>query len=148
MTVELETANKTTEYRRELMIEMKPTPELLKKWEEQSERQTELKSMQKEVAAVFLCELCNKQYKQVSEYDNHLDSYDHNHLKRMKETMAREMKATHEDNLKKERRQADKEMQRIQKLAMAAQAAAGVVTGSNIPPPPPPTHHIMGNPPV
>src|SRR5690606_11002004 len=34
-----------------------------------------------EVTSTFHCELCNKRYKKVTEYDAHLGSYDHGHTK-------------------------------------------------------------------
>lgn len=42
---------------------------------------------------VFLCELCNKQYTKLREWDNHLSSYDHHHRKRLKELKERESKS-------------------------------------------------------
>lgn len=35
--------------------------------------------------AGFFCELCNKGYARVQEYDAHCDSYDHHHRKRRKD---------------------------------------------------------------
>ncbi|KAI7861359.1 hypothetical protein BDF14DRAFT_1786063 [Spinellus fusiger] len=35
----------------------------------------------KEVNRVFYCELCDKQYSKISEYEQHLQSYDHHHKK-------------------------------------------------------------------
>ena len=34
-----------------------------------------------EVKRVFYCELCDKQYKKISEFEQHLQSYDHHHRK-------------------------------------------------------------------
>jgi predicted ATPase len=34
-----------------------------------------------QVKRAFYCELCDKQYKQISEYEQHLQSYDHHHKK-------------------------------------------------------------------
>ncbi len=37
----------------------------------------------------FVCDVCgNKSYKNVTDYTNHLDSYDHHHAKRMVECVA------------------------------------------------------------
>lgn len=33
----------------------------------------------------FRCQLCEKQYSKTSELDNHFNSYDHHHTKRLKE---------------------------------------------------------------
>jgi len=40
----------------------------------QSERDEAIAANKKEVNKVFLCEICNKQYTKVVEYDNHLTS--------------------------------------------------------------------------
>lgn len=34
-----------------------------------------------QVTRAFYCELCDKQYRKVSEYEQHLQSYDHHHRK-------------------------------------------------------------------
>lgn len=34
-----------------------------------------------QVKRAFYCELCDKQYKKISEYEQHLQSYDHHHKK-------------------------------------------------------------------
>jgi len=34
-----------------------------------------------EINKVFFCEICNKQYTQALQYDQHLSSYDHHHKK-------------------------------------------------------------------
>jgi hypothetical protein len=41
------------------------------------------------VAADYRCALCDKQYRNHGEYDNHLASYDHHHRKRLQELKAR-----------------------------------------------------------
>ncbi|XP_015247876.1 PREDICTED: G patch domain-containing protein 8-like [Cyprinodon variegatus] len=38
----------------------------------------------------FYCELCNKQYVRQQQYENHINSYDHNHKQRLKELKQRE----------------------------------------------------------
>jgi hypothetical protein len=35
----------------------------------------------KAVTSAFYCELCDKQYTKIAQYENHLSSYDHNHKK-------------------------------------------------------------------
>ena len=35
----------------------------------------------REVKRAFYCELCDKQYSKVAEYEQHLQSYDHHHRK-------------------------------------------------------------------
>ncbi|RKP26608.1 hypothetical protein SYNPS1DRAFT_13953, partial [Syncephalis pseudoplumigaleata] len=45
------------------------------------EKQQEIRRELSEVTSVFHCELCDKRYQKVSEWENHLSSYDHNHKK-------------------------------------------------------------------
>lgn len=35
----------------------------------------------REALQSFFCELCDKGYQRISEYENHLSSYEHNHRK-------------------------------------------------------------------
>jgi hypothetical protein len=96
----------------------------------------------------FVCDICgNKSYKNVTDYTNHLDSYDpspprcfcvthtfhmydHHHAKRMMEykLQARgsdaDRAAEREERAKREAKDADKEMKRMQQAAAAAAAAA------------------------
>eukprot|EP00727_Mastigamoeba_balamuthi_P006692 m51a1_g2643 hypothetical protein (243) ;mRNA; r:602938-604156 len=66
----------------------------------------------------FYCELCDKQYKKITEYDAHLNSYDHHHKKRFKEMQQTEGKSK---GAKDTKRQQDKEMMAM--MAMAAKAS-------------------------
>ncbi|RKP09028.1 G-patch domain-containing protein [Thamnocephalis sphaerospora] len=45
------------------------------------EKQRNLQQHLDEVTSVFYCELCDKRYQKVAEWENHLSSYDHNHKK-------------------------------------------------------------------
>lgn len=51
----------------------------------QRERRVEKKQMiereLEEVKRAFYCEICDKQYNKISEYEQHLQSYDHHHKK-------------------------------------------------------------------
>ncbi|KAI9596801.1 hypothetical protein BDF19DRAFT_436841 [Syncephalis fuscata] len=49
------------------------------------EKQQEIRKELNEITSVFYCELCDKRYQKVSEWENHLSSYDHNHKKRFTE---------------------------------------------------------------
>lgn len=49
--------------------------------EYQVEKKQAIAQESKEIRKAFYCELCDKQYKQISEYDQHLQSYDHHHKK-------------------------------------------------------------------
>lgn len=44
----------------------------------------------KKANEVFYCEVCDKQYVKVPEWENHLSSYDHHHRQRLKDLAQRE----------------------------------------------------------
>ncbi|KAI9249825.1 hypothetical protein EDC94DRAFT_323564 [Helicostylum pulchrum] len=72
-----------------------------------------------EVKRAFYCELCDKQYKKVSEYDQHLQSYDHHHKKRFKDMKETTRNSTvnqseREKKLAREKRREEKELKRMQ----------------------------------
>jgi hypothetical protein len=72
------TANVKRKY---LETEVEVTPELAKKREENTEKLKSINEELKEINKTFYCDLCRKQYKYASEYEVHLDSYEHNHKK-------------------------------------------------------------------
>jgi len=96
--------------------------------EEKVKQKEELKKELKEINSVFYCSLCNKQYSKISEYEQHLDSYDHNHKKRFLEMRKTEKlnnkKREGEKNRLKEQKRHEKEMQ---KLADFANKQQGIV---------------------
>lgn len=49
--------------------------------EDKATKHHEIQQELKHVKRAFYCELCDKQYNKVSEYDQHLQSYDHHHKK-------------------------------------------------------------------
>ncbi|CAI8588301.1 unnamed protein product [Vicia faba] len=51
-----------------------------------AEHEKKIQTEVKEIWKVFYCELCNKQYKLVMEFEAHLSSYDHNNRKEMHES--------------------------------------------------------------
>ncbi|KAG4302277.1 hypothetical protein PCANB_001552 [Pneumocystis canis] len=59
----------------------------------------------REALQSFFCKLCDKGYQRISDYENHLSSYEHNHRKRFREM--REMQKV-SFNLEKQRRQGQK----------------------------------------
>ena len=52
-------------------------------------RQEGINAALKKETSVFFCDCCNKQYVKITEWENHLSSYDHHHKKRFKEMQAR-----------------------------------------------------------
>jgi hypothetical protein len=94
------------------------------KVERDQERQQEIVHVHKS----FYCELCEKQYKKVSEFENHLSSYDHHHKKRLKELKFSEREKTKlskEDKVKIAKKQEKKEIKEM--MALAAAAASGTI---------------------
>lgn len=67
--------------RKALESEITLTDEQVKKREQQVEKDKAIKEEVSQITKVFFCELCNKQYKMIREYEAHLSSYDHNHKK-------------------------------------------------------------------
>jgi hypothetical protein len=61
--------------------QMEETAEERQARETKAMKQQEIQEELKHVKRAFYCELCDKQYNKVSEYDQHLQSYDHHHKK-------------------------------------------------------------------
>eukprot|EP00887_Chlorella_sp_A99_P001277 scaffold14.g1277.t1 len=78
--------------------------------------------------------ICHKQYKQASEMEAHLSSYDHHHRKRLAETRAMLADRGRRERERRERRRQEKELERLNEQFRRAQQAAG---GSSAAPPPP-----------
>lgn len=81
-------------------------------------------SIKKEVEEMnksFYCEICDKGYTKISEYENHLSSYEHNHAKRWKELKAQEREQKKKSGLGpskiKEKKRDEKELMRIMQAA-------------------------------
>ncbi|KAG0052902.1 G patch domain-containing protein 8 [Gryganskiella cystojenkinii] len=91
------------------------------KREAQVEQQRAIQQELETVKSAFYCQLCDKQYERISEYEVHLSSYDHNHKKRfkdMKET-SRAGAANITNKIKeKERRREEKELAKMQEAAL------------------------------
>ncbi|OZJ05097.1 hypothetical protein BZG36_01352 [Bifiguratus adelaidae] len=84
--------------------------------EQQRERQENVQEARK----AFFCELCQKGYKKVGEYETHLSSYDHNHKKRFKEMRDTARKAgggkagsDRDKQREKERKREEKELKKM-----------------------------------
>eukprot|EP00698_Gefionella_okellyi_P018622 TRINITY_DN5605_c0_g1_i1.p1 TRINITY_DN5605_c0_g1~~TRINITY_DN5605_c0_g1_i1.p1 ORF type:complete len:467 (-),score=88.56 TRINITY_DN5605_c0_g1_i1:834-2150(-) len=119
-------------------------------------------AIQQEIMSVFFCEMCDKQYKNISQYEQHLDSYDHQHKKRLREYQDLVKPETKSQVAKRERAREEKALQKLisaankknkpectspasaAATAPAATSAAATVPlppsfppGLRIPPPPP-----------
>ncbi|KAL0073552.1 hypothetical protein J3Q64DRAFT_1816181 [Phycomyces blakesleeanus] len=91
----------------------------------------------KEVKRAFYCELCDKQYSKISEYEQHLQSYDHHHKKRFKD-MKESAKNTDAALSEKERKR-ERERKREERELKRMHEAMLKRSGEAAPPPPPPT---------
>lgn len=81
-------------------------------------KKEEVKSDIKETLRAFYCELCDKQYSKISEYEQHLQSYDHHHKKRFKDMRDTSKKsegaiAERESRRERERKREERENRRI-----------------------------------
>lgn len=98
--------------------------------------------MQIEIADVlkaFYCSLCDKQFKNVAQYDEHTNSYAHHHKARFKDMQASVRVKPQEEvdkRKEKERKREEKELRKIAaangiKMAKPASIAGPSVTGMN-----------------
>mmetsp|Transcript_24848 Transcript_24848/g.36652 ORF Transcript_24848/g.36652 Transcript_24848/m.36652 type:complete len:243 (-) Transcript_24848:344-1072(-) len=71
--------------RRKMEVEIEQTEERLQRKAEVAVKEQQLENEIKTMHREFYCEICDKQYKNVSEMASHLSSYDHHHKKRFKE---------------------------------------------------------------
>ncbi|KAI9287725.1 hypothetical protein BC943DRAFT_274597 [Umbelopsis sp. AD052] len=81
-------------------------------------KKEEVKNDIKEILRAFYCELCDKQYSKISEYEQHLQSYDHHHKKRFKDMRDASKKsegaiAERESRRERERKREERENRRI-----------------------------------
>ncbi|XP_019851233.1 PREDICTED: DNA ligase 1-like isoform X2 [Amphimedon queenslandica] len=81
----LDLASEATEKRKQLEIEKELTPGLIDKYKAQVAKELAIADATQELRKTYHCELCEKQYNKYSEYDNHLNSYDHHHRQRLKD---------------------------------------------------------------
>ena len=104
-------------------------------------------AVQSEISSVlraFYCELCDKQFQTVAQYDEHTNSYAHHHKARFRDMQAAQKAtfgASAEERKEKERKREEKELRKLAKAAgikltkpatssTAATAAAQPATGA------------------
>ncbi|CAI5723061.1 unnamed protein product [Peronospora destructor] len=94
-----------TSVRRKLDAEVQETVEQIANREAKGAKEEQLKEEVKNMQAAFYCSDCRKQYKSVTEMENHLSSYDHHHTKRLKELQhqKRRVKSEEEQSVKREK---------------------------------------------
>ncbi|KAI9057178.1 hypothetical protein FKP32DRAFT_1638578, partial [Trametes sanguinea] len=114
----------TVSQRRELDSErmVKETEEQRKQREEAVARRAAVQSEISNVLRPFYCEVCEKQFQNVAQYDEHTNSYAHHHKIRFRDMQAaqRASRNTEEEinrRKEKERKREEKELRKIAKAA-------------------------------
>lgn len=117
-----------TKERKKLDVEVVETAEETQLRLEKAARDDQIKVDVKAIQAAFLCTDCQKQYKTVTEMENHLSSYDHHHRKRLLELKKQSVSAHAQDAKRKREQQHEAAMlqKRIELAAAAATASASV----------------------
>jgi len=101
------------------MSEITVTQELEKKWKEEIVRKESIEQELKRVNEVFYCKDCNKQYLNVQDWTNHMQSYDHHHRVRMEEMRVRERNRNNAGLADRDQRRQEKDFVRLNELAQA-----------------------------
>lgn len=126
--MELEQAQDATEKRKQLEIEKEITPDLIEKYKAHVEKEQRIADATADLRRTYYCEPCDKQYRTYSEFDNHLNSYDHHHRQRLKDLYQQELsrKFGGQRNVQeeKEKKQAAKQIA-IEREKMLARRAKG-----------------------
>jgi hypothetical protein len=124
-------AEEATEHRKTSMAELIAFEDEHGKRQRESEldRQQTIAAALKQETSAFYCEICDKQYVKITEWENHLSSYDHHHKKRFMEMRAEE-KARNRARAKPKKERVDPAMAAAAAAAAAAGAAAGAEAGA------------------
>eukprot|EP00124_Ichthyophonus_hoferi_P001213 Ihof_evm6s58 gene=Ihof_evmTU6s58 len=121
--------------RRKLEVEVEDTEARKTKREAAVAKQDATAAELKKINEVFYCDICNKGYTKVSDWENHLSSYDHHHVKRfkeMKEAMKNRNQSQGENLKKKEKKRMEKELQKLSEFATRQAQAAGRINQSPV----------------
>lgn len=86
--------------RKQLEIEIEETEEVRKRREEEAKRELKVQTELKDIKQVFYCDVCDKQYTSIKDYEAHIVSYEHGHRKRFKEMKEMERSRGRDDRLK------------------------------------------------
>ncbi|CAH0473490.1 unnamed protein product [Peronospora belbahrii] len=113
-----------TRERRKLDTEMHETAEEIALREAKGAMKEQLREKVKSMQAAFYCSNCRKQYKSVTEMENHLSSYDHHHTKRLKDLQhqKRRVGSEEEQSMKREKEQAKEQLILQQRMTAQKQA--------------------------
>jgi hypothetical protein len=122
-----------TSERRRLAAEVEETVEQERLRLARAAREERVRADVRSSEAAFLCGDCQKQYKTVTEMENHLSSYDHHHRKRLRDMQRQERLASASDEQRLKRRRGEQQQEelmlqrRIQQAAAEASAALSSV---------------------
>jgi len=129
-------AKEATEARREMLSERidRESVEERQQREAAHARQECIRSAREAEIQCFYCDVCDKQYVKVTEYENHLSSYDHHHKKRFKEMREAEKARAkaNKGNAKPKKAKLDPAMVAAQQAAAAAAAGASTQATSSV----------------
>eukprot|EP00644_Phytophthora_capsici_P018429 jgi/Phyca11/11927/fgenesh1_pm.PHYCAscaffold_87_\ len=105
-------AQLATSERRKLIAEVEETTEQTAAREAKGAKEEQLKAQVKHITAAFYCSDCRKQYKTVTEMENHLSSYDHHHTKRLRQLQQqkRRVGSEEEQSVKRRKEQQQEEL--------------------------------------
>lgn len=83
-------------------------------------RRAALKSEISDTLKAFYCSLCEKQFQNVTQYDEHTNSYAHHHKARLRDMQANTRMTTQEDVDKRKEKERKREEKELRKIAKAA----------------------------
>ncbi|OWZ07370.1 hypothetical protein PHMEG_00020243 [Phytophthora megakarya] len=108
-----------TSERRKLDVEVQETAEQIAAREAKGAKEEQLKVEVKNMQSAFYCSDCRKQYKTVTEMENHLSSYDHHHTKRLRDLQQqkRRLGSEEEQNAKRKKEQQQEELMLQRRIA-------------------------------
>ncbi|KAG2370180.1 hypothetical protein BDR07DRAFT_2922 [Suillus spraguei] len=88
--------------------------------EDDAARRAALKSEISDTLKAFYCSLCEKQFQNVAQYDEHTNSYAHHHKARLRDMQANTRMTTQEDVDKRKEKERKREEKELRKIAKAA----------------------------
>ncbi|KAG2116976.1 hypothetical protein DEU56DRAFT_839476 [Suillus clintonianus] len=98
----------------------KETEDQRKAREDDAARRAALKSEISDTLKAFYCSLCEKQFQNVAQYDEHTNSYAHHHKARLRDMQANTRMTSQEDVDKRKEKERKREEKELRKIAKAA----------------------------
>ncbi|KAG2023788.1 hypothetical protein CC2G_001403 [Coprinopsis cinerea AmutBmut pab1-1] len=122
VTRDVEMIETTVSQRRELDSErqQKETEDQRRIREEAAARKAAVESEISQTLKPFYCSLCDKQFKNVSQYDEHTNSYAHHHKARLRDMQANARPVSQEEIDKRKEKERKREEKELRKMAKAA----------------------------